>query len=119
MDILFDSANCPVTHFMKVMGGKWKAIIVFRIANGMNRFGVLQGEIEGINKQMLSKQLRELEDDGIISRKVFPEIPPRVEYSITEKGKSLFPIINTMRVWGERSLGISTPDLRRSPERPE
>ncbi len=89
---------------MSIIGGKWKPIIIYLIANGGNRFGILQRGIEGISKQMLSKQLRELEQDGILNRKIFPEIPPRVEYSITEMGKSLFPIINNMRIWGERHM---------------
>ncbi len=97
--------NCPVTYCMSIIGGKWKPIIIYLIAKGGNRFGILQREIEGISKQMLSKQLRELERDGILSRKIYPEIPPRVEYSITEMGKSLFPIINNMRIWGERHMG--------------
>lgn len=89
---------------MSIIGGKWKPIIIYLIANGGNRFGILQRGIEGISKQMLSKQLRELERDGILNRKIYPEIPPRVEYSITEMGKSLFPIINNMRIWGERHM---------------
>ncbi len=89
---------------MKEIGGKWKPIIIYRIAGGINRFGVLLRSIRGINKQMLSRQLRELEADGFINRKVFPQIPPKVEYSISEKGKSLYPVINNMRIWGERQI---------------
>ena len=71
---------------------------------GVNRFGVLQRNIEGISKQMLSKQLRELEQDGILSREIFAEIPPRVEYDLTEVGKSLLPVIGAMKAWGTEQM---------------
>ena len=99
-----DVLECPVTYTMSMIGGKWKPIILYLISKGANRFGVLQRGIDGISKQMLTKQLRELEEDGILDRKIFAEIPPRVEYSISEKGKSLFPIIDAMRSWGELNL---------------
>ncbi|MBX2815763.1 MAG: helix-turn-helix transcriptional regulator [Saprospiraceae bacterium] len=98
--------KCPVTFTMGVIGGKWKPIILFLVDKGANRFGVLQRGIQGISKQMLTKQLRELERDGILSRKIFAEIPPRVEYSLTEKGKSLFPIIHQMKNWGETHMAL-------------
>lgn len=85
---------------MRVIGGKWKIIILYALKNGANRFGVLQKTIPYISKQMLTTQLRELEKDKIISRTIFPEIPPRVEYAVTSLGKTLFPIIETMDKWG-------------------
>ena len=96
--------QCPVTYCVEIIGGKWKPIILFLISKGANRFGVLQRGIEGISKQMLTKQLRELEDDGILQRVIYPEIPPRVEYFITDKGKSLFPIIDSMKKWGQQNM---------------
>ena len=96
--------QCPVTYCMGVIGGKWKPIILFLISKGVNRFGILQRGIEGISKQMLTKQLRELEADGVLERKIYAEIPPRVEYFITDLGESLFPIINSMKVWGEQNM---------------
>ena len=96
--------QCPVTFCMKQIGGKWKPIILFLISKGANRFGILQRGIEGISKQMLTNQLRELEKAGILDRTIFPEIPPRVEYSITEFGYTLFPIIESMRDWGEAHM---------------
>lgn len=95
-----EHAACPVTFCMGIIGGKWKPIIIYLIRKGANRFGILQKGIEGITKQMLTKQLRELEADGVLSRKIFPEIPPRVEYSFTEYGESLFPVIDAMSNWG-------------------
>lgn len=96
--------DCPVTFTMSKIGGKWKPIILYLIEKGGNRFGILFKGIEGISKQMLTKQLRELESDGILDRQIFPEIPPRVEYHITEYGNSLFPIIKQMRKWGEKNM---------------
>jgi len=85
---------------MEVIGGKWKTVIIYLIANGINRFGQLQRNCEGISKQMLTNQLRELEKDGIISRKIFAEIPPRVEYSVTKKGETLYPVLESLKNWG-------------------
>ena len=101
--------ECPVTYCMSKIGGKWKPIILYLISistkeRESNRFGVLHRGIEGISKQMLTKQLRELEKDGIINRKIYPEIPPRVEYTLTALGKSLLPIIASMKKWGEEQM---------------
>ncbi|MEM6841795.1 MAG: winged helix-turn-helix transcriptional regulator [Bacteroidota bacterium] len=85
---------------MGKIGGKWKPIIIHLIRKGANRFGILERGIVGITKQMLTKQLREMEQDGILSRKIYPEIPPRVEYSFTPYGESLFPVIDAMSQWG-------------------
>jgi DNA-binding HxlR family transcriptional regulator len=85
---------------MRTIGGKWKPIILYLISEEINRFGLLRRGVFGISKQMLTKQLRELEADGLITRKIYAEIPPRVEYFITEKGDSIFPIIDSMKAWG-------------------
>ena len=92
--------SCPVAATMGVIGGKWKPIILYLISHDVNRFGEMFRMIEGISKKMLTAQLRELEADGIINRKVFAEVPPRVEYSISDKGRSLQPLIVAMREWG-------------------
>lgn len=89
---------------MKLIGGKWKPVVLFLISKGVSRFGVLQRAIEGISKQMLTNQLRELEEDGMISRKIYAEIPPRVEYSLTEKGSSIMSVIASMKEWGEENM---------------
>ena len=101
--------ECPVTFTMSKIGGKWKPIILHLISKSTpdrisNRFGVLQRGIEGISKQMLTKQLREMEADGILERKIYAEIPPRVEYFITDLGQTLMPIIQQMRRWGEENM---------------
>lgn len=85
---------------LEVMGGKWKALILFLLSGRTMRFSELQKEIDGITQKMLTQQLRELEADNIVKRKVYPEVPPKVEYSLTEHGKSLIPILLTMEDWG-------------------
>jgi DNA-binding HxlR family transcriptional regulator len=96
--------NCPVTATMGIIGGKWKILILYLIYNDINRFGKMSMVLKSISKQMLTTQLRELEQDGIIDRVIYPEIPPRVEYFLTEKGKSLLPIIDLMKAWGYEHL---------------
>ena len=96
----YNPFNCGVTHFMNKVGGKWKVLVIHGINMGYNRFSSLQKAIPQISKQMLINQLRELEEDKIINRTVFPEIPPRVEYKITEYGKSIMHVIKAVQKWG-------------------
>ena len=99
---IFDENNCPVTATMKVLGGKWKPILINAIYfTAPARFGELKRSVIGITQSMLTQQLRELEEDGIISRKIYAEIPPKVEYTLTEFGLTLSPVILTMAKWGE------------------
>jgi DNA-binding HxlR family transcriptional regulator len=98
---LFDENSCPVTATMKVLGGKWKPILINAIyQTAPARFGELKRSIIGITQSMLTQQLRELEDDGIISRKIYAQIPPKVEYTLTAFGLTLSPVIQTMANWG-------------------
>lgn len=99
-----ENSDCPVTFTMQKIGGKWKPIIIYLMRKGANRFGILEKGIEGITKQMLTKQLREMEADGILERKIYPEIPPRVEYFFTPFGESLFPVIDSMSEWGLKQM---------------
>jgi len=96
--------SCPVTATMEIMGGKWKLLILHLINNDINRFGKMDMMLKDISKQMLTTQLRELERDGIIDRIIYPEIPPRVEYAITQKGRTLLPIIELMKDWGNENV---------------
>lgn len=95
-----DLVNCPVTATMEIIGGKWKILILYLITGGVNRFGKLNMMLKDISKQMLTTQLRDLERDGIIRRVIYPEIPPRVEYFLTEKGEDLKPVFMALREWG-------------------
>lgn len=100
-NLVFDEKSCPVTATMQVLGGKWKAILINAIyQTSPARFGELKRSVKGITQSMLTQQLRELEEDGIISRKIYAEIPPKVEYTITEFGYTLGPIIQSMANWG-------------------
>jgi DNA-binding HxlR family transcriptional regulator len=100
-DILVSQKSCPVTKSMNVIGGKWKPIIIFLLINKINRFGEMQKSVVDISKQMLTKELRELEKDGIINRKVYPVVPPKVEYSLSEKGKKVLPVIKALVKFSE------------------
>ena len=100
--IVFDEKSCPVTATMQVLGGKWKAILINAIYHtSPARFGELKRSVKGITQSMLTQQLRELEDDGLISRKIYAEIPPSVEYTLTEFGLTLSPIMLSMANWGK------------------
>lgn len=94
-------AACPVETTLDVIGGKWKGIILYHLIDGTKRFNEFRRLNPGITQFMLTLQLRELERDGIIHREVYKEVPPRVEYSLTDFGKTLVPIIVSMKEWGE------------------
>ncbi len=104
--------NCPVEATLELIGGKYKPLILWHLASGTLRFGRLQRLVPSATPKMLTQQLRELEAKGIITRTVYPVVPPKVEYALTELGKSLIPIITLMYEWGTRYLsdmGV-TPD---------
>lgn len=100
-EIIKKLENCPINFAMRMIGGKWKPVILHRIKIGINRFGQLQKAIPLISKQMLTAQLRELEEDNIIVRKVYAEVPPKVEYSISKNGETLFPLLEAIENWGK------------------
>lgn len=87
---------------LNTIGGKWKPLILYLLNNETLRFSQLQRGISGITQKMLTQQLRELEGERLITRKVYPEVPPKVEYSITSYGKTLMPIFKSMHEWGEK-----------------
>ena len=89
--------HCPVEATLDLIGGKYKTLILWHLAGGPQRFSQLQRLISRATPKMLTQQLRELEEDGVIHREVFPVVPPRVEYSLTARGRSLLPILNAMR----------------------
>lgn len=99
--------GCSVEATLSVIGGRWKPVIIFLLLqNDFLRFGELKKIIEGVTQRMLTNQLRELENDKVISRKVYAEVPPRVEYSLTEYGRSLEPIMVAMRDWGYEHMNV-------------
>ncbi len=95
---------CPVTAAISIIGGKWKPIILWILFQGTRRFGELKRMIPKITQKMLTQQLRELERDGIVHRKVYPVVPPKVEYSLTEHGRTLDPVLQAMAEWGNTHL---------------
>jgi len=97
---ILSSESCPVTFTCNVIGGRWKPLIIYMISLGITRFGEMQRTLPEISKTMLTQELRDLEKNGIIDRKIFAEIPPRVEYSLTEWGKATLPIMQAMAKWG-------------------
>ncbi len=96
--------DCPAEATVAVIGGKWKLLILYHLTQGTKRFGELRKCLPHITQQMLTTQLRELERDGILHRQIYAQVPPKVEYSLTELGHSLEPIIVPMVHWGEQYL---------------
>ena len=92
---------CPVATTVALIGSKWKLLIMRDLLARPWRFNELKKDLEGISQKVLTDSLRSMEADGIITRTVYPEVPPRVEYSLTELGRSLKPILDSMRAWGE------------------
>ena len=89
--------NCPVEATLSVIGGKWKVVILYHLSHtGTHRFAEMRRKIPGVSERMLTQQLRELEHDGVVHREVYPEVPPKVEYSLTDYGKTLQPISELM-----------------------
>ena len=99
-----NETHCPVETTIDVIGGKYKALILWHLSEGDLRFSQLRKVIQGATPKMLTQQLRELESDALIHREVFPVVPPKVVYSLTDLGKSLMPILIAMRDWGSEYL---------------
>jgi DNA-binding HxlR family transcriptional regulator len=94
------SEKCPAETTLHVIGGRWKVVILWHLFPGVKRFSELLRAIRGVTQKMLTQQLRELERDGIVHRKVYPQVPPKVEYSLTPQGESLRPVVEAMCRWG-------------------
>lgn len=98
------NSRCPVCRTADVVCGKWTLLVIRDLAEGRSRFCELERSLEGISPRTLSLRLRALEEEGIVARHTFPEVPPRVEYALTEKGEALVPLIEDMRRYGRRWL---------------
>ena len=99
--IVKDLPACPVETTLMLIGDKWKVLILRDLMTGTKRFGELKKSIGTVSQKVLTAQLRSMEDSGLVNRKVYAEVPPRVVYSLTELGKSLKPILDSMWAWGE------------------
>lgn len=104
--------RCTVAVTLEIIGGKWKSLILWHLSFKTLRFSQLQRRLSTVTQKMLTQQLRELEADGLVHREVFAEVPPRVEYSLTELGKSVVPILEMMCQWGKDYLEISEGQVR-------
>jgi len=104
MENKFEHSACPVTATIALIGGRWKTIILYILSENTRRFGEIAARMPSISRKVLTEQLKELEADGLISRKQYKEIPPRVEYSLTDLGRSLSPILNDMAIWGQEKV---------------
>jgi len=103
---------CPVEAALNKIGGKWKGLIILRLLGRTRRFNELLRSLEGCSQRMLTNQLKELEGDKIVNRKAYPEIPPRVEYSLTNSGKDLEPMVKAMCEWGQKHIQGVEPDFQ-------
>lgn len=92
--------QCSMELTLALIGGKWKSLILWRLGDNTLRFSELKKSLPQVTQKMLTQQLRELEEDGLVHRHVYTQVPPRVEYSLTPAGKSILPILNTMCEWG-------------------
>ncbi len=96
--------KCPVTGLLQLIGGKWKPVILYCLRSEKRRFGEISARIPDLSRKVLTEQLKELEEDGLVIRKQFNEIPPRVEYELTVLGKSLAPVLHEMEKWGMENI---------------
>src|SRR3954447_21805592 len=110
-------SSCPVSACAEILAGKWTILLIRDLADGRSRFCELERSLDGISPRTLSLRLRALEEEGIVARQTFPEVPPRVEYALTEKGRALVPIIESMRTYGAEWLG-ATGACSETPEVP-
>ncbi len=106
-----DASSCPVEAALNRIAGKWKGLIILRLLGRTWRFNELRRSLPGCSQRMLTAQLRELETDGIVDRKLFPEVPPRVEYSLTNMGRNLEPTVRAMCEWGQVHVQGVKPDF--------
>jgi DNA-binding HxlR family transcriptional regulator len=99
-EVRADWHYCEVATTLEVIGGRWKAVIPFHLMDGTKPFGELRRKLPGVTQRMMTLQSRELQRDGVVQRVVYAEVPPKVEYSLTEFGRSLIPVLIAMRDWG-------------------
>lgn len=98
--------GCSVEAAIGLIDGKWKSVILFHLMPGTLRFNELRRQIANVTPRMLTNQLRELEEDGLVTRKVYAQVPPKVEYSLSELGRSMEPVLMSLKAWGDANLGL-------------
>ena len=112
-DRLDCSPGCAVEATLQFIDGKWKGVILWHLLGGTLRFNGLRRLLPSITQRMLTIQLRELEADGLVARRIYAEVPPKVEYSLTERGRTLEPVLSTLKAWGDRYVAIPPLDATR------
>ncbi|HNX97064.1 MAG TPA: helix-turn-helix domain-containing protein [Candidatus Aminicenantes bacterium] len=110
-------ARCPLTYTLSKFDGKWKPLVLWVVKEGPKRFGELRKEVPDASLKMLTKHLKELETDGMLIRTVYPEIPPRVEYRLTDLGRSFVPVLESMLAWGLAHFPSECPGPAVKPHR--
>ena len=103
------SPGCAVEATLSLIDGKWKGVVLYHLLEGTLRFGEIRRRLPSCTQRMLTNQLRELEADGLIVRTVYPEVPPKVEYSLSARGRSLEPVIAALKTWGDANLALTLP----------
>lgn len=103
------SPGCAVEATLGLIDGKWKGVVLYHLLEGTLRFGEIRRRLPSCTQRMLTNQLRELEADGLIVRTVYPEVPPKVEYSLSPRGRSLEPVIAALKAWGDANVDLSLP----------
>ena len=101
------SPGCSVEGTLRYIDGKWKGVVLYHLFEGTLRFNEIRRRIPNYTQRMLTNQLRELEADGLIARKIYPEVPPKVEYSLTPRGRSLGPVITALKEWGDANVTLA------------
>lgn len=110
-----DPKECGVEAALNLIDGKWKGVILYHLLSGRLRFNALGRKLGAVTQRMLTKQLRELESDGLIVRTVYAEVPPKVEYALSTKGRSLEPVICALKAWGDANvLGVQAEPVRKA-----
>jgi DNA-binding HxlR family transcriptional regulator len=111
---MVSDTDCPVCRTAEIVCGKWTLLVIRDLAEGRSRFCELERSLQGISPRTLSLRLRALEEEGVVARQTYPEVPPRVEYALTDKGRALVPLIEDMRRYGREWLGgecVSEPQV--------
>ena len=103
------SPGCAVEATLRFIDGKWKGVILYHLLEGTLRFNEIRRRLASVTQRMLTNQLRELEADGLITRTIYAQVPPKVEYSLTERGRSLEPVIHALKAWGDRHAPPADP----------
>jgi DNA-binding HxlR family transcriptional regulator len=103
------SPGCSVEATLSLIDGKWKGVILFHLLGGTMRFNEIRRRVPGVTQRTLTNQLRELEADGLIDRKIYAQVPPKVEYSLSERGRTLEPVLIALKQWGDANLSLFKP----------